>query len=215
MKVTPNHILEPAKLEPVGNIDGGRAMPVRRCLVIHFTAGASALSSIKFWRGAEQRKIDLGAHLTIDRDGTIYQSRRFDRTISHAGASRWVDPNTDKRYTSCNSFAIGIELANAGANAKVIEWARKNDPAFGGVLLATHRNRGPKGRDVAWEKYPEAQIEALSAVARVLVERYNLDDITGHDCIAPERKDDPGPAFPMQRVREACGFTGLPDVHWR
>jgi N-acetylmuramoyl-L-alanine amidase len=50
-------------------------------------------------------------------------------------------------------------------------------------------------------------------VAKVLVACYQLDDITGHDCIAPERKDDPGPAFPMAELRAACGFTGLPAVH--
>jgi N-acetyl-anhydromuramyl-L-alanine amidase AmpD len=44
------------------------------------------------------------------------------------------------------------------------------------------------------------------------VGRYSLDDITGHDCIAPERKLEPGPAFPMVPLREARGFKGLPAV---
>lgn len=205
-----DHLLEGAKIEPVGDLAGGRAMSIRRCLVIHFTAGASALSSIQFWRGAAQRKIDLGAHLTIDRDGTIYQSRRFDRTISHAGKSRWRDPKTGRLHTMCNGFAIGIELANAGSNGKVIEWAQRNDPAFAGEQTARHRNGGPEQK---WESYPQAQIASLIAVSKALVATYNLDDITGHDCIAPERKDDPGPAFPMATVRTACGFAGLPIVH--
>lgn len=209
MKIT-DHLLEGATIEAVGDLAGGRLMPIRRCLVIHFTAGASALSSIHFWRGAAQRKIDLGAHLTIDRDGTIYQSRRFDRIISHAGRSRWRDPNTGKLHTMCNGFAIGIELANAGSNGKVIDWAFKNDPAFAGVHTGRHRNGGPEQR---WERYPAAQINALISVSKALVATYNLDDITGHDCIAPERKDDPGPAFPMAEVRAACGFEGLPVVH--
>ena len=197
-------------MEAVGDLKGGRAMTVRRCLVIHFTAGASALSSIQFWRGQAQRKIDLGAHLTIDRNGTVFQSRRFDRTISHAGRSRWRDPKTGVLHKNCNGFAIGIELANAGSNGKVIEWAQKNDAAFAGVQSARHGNGGPV---VRWERYPEAQITALIAVSRALVQAYKLDDITGHDCIAPERKDDPGPVFPMLAVREACGFQGLPVVH--
>lgn len=209
MKIT-DHLLESARVEAVGALGGGRAMAIRRCLVIHFTAGASALSSIEFWRGQAQRQIDLGAHLTIDRDGTVFQSRRFDRTISHAGKSRWRDPNSGVLHTNCNGFAIGIELANAGSNGKVIEWARKNDAAFAGVVTARHANGGPEQR---WERYPEAQVAALIAVSRALVAAYKLDDITGHDCIAPERKDDPGPAFPMLALREACGFEGMPVVH--
>ena len=52
------------------------------------------------------------------------------------------------------------------------------------------------------------------ALAKALCDRYHLDDITGHDCIAPERKIDPGPAFPMADLRAFCGFgKTLPKVH--
>jgi N-acetylmuramoyl-L-alanine amidase len=205
-----DHLLVGARLEPVGNLNGGRLMPIRRCLVIHFTAGSSVQGSFSHWRSPESRKIDLGAHVTIDRDGTIYQSRRFDRTISHAGTSRWVDPKTGKRYNSCNSFAIGIELVNAGSSAAICRWAEQHDPAYAGTVKARHRNGGP---EQVWESFSKQQIAAVTEVSRLLVQTYNLDDVTGHDCIAPERKDDPGPAFPMLNFREALGFKGLPVVH--
>jgi N-acetylmuramoyl-L-alanine amidase len=64
-----------------------------------------------------------------------------------------------------------------------------------------------------WEKYPQAQLDACFAVAKALVERYKLDDVCGHEDIAPERKNDPGPAFPMQELREFVGFGGLPNVN--
>ena len=99
-------------------------------------------------------------------------------------------------------------MANAGADASALSWARKQ---IGFVSLgAAHSNGGPVQE---WEAYPAAQLTACTAVAKVLVARYQLDDITGHDCIAPERKDDPGPAFPMANLRAACGFSGLPAVH--
>lgn len=205
-----DHLLVGARLEPVGNLTGGRLMPIRRCLVIHFTAGSSVQGSFSHWRSPASRKIDLGAHVTIDRDGTVYQSRRFDRTISHAGTSRWVDPKTGKRYTSCNGFAIGIELVNAGSSAAIRRWAEQHDPAYAGTVKARHRNGGP---EQVWEVYSKQQIAAVTEVSRLLVQTYNLDDVTGHDCIAPERKDDPGPAFPMLTFREALGFRGLPIVH--
>lgn len=40
------------------------------------------------------------------------------------------------------------------------------------------------------------QFQACVEVAKALVARYKLDDVIGHDDIAPDRKNDPGPAFP-------------------
>ncbi len=201
MKITENHVLEGAKWEP---IVGGSEMPVRRCLVIHYTEGATAMSSIE-----SMRDNGLSAHLVIDRDGTIYQCRAFNRTCGHAGVSRWYDPKTGIRYEGLNKCAIGIELANAGCEPGVIAWAKKHGAT---TERLAHRNGG---RVTDWETYPEAQLTALFRVSRALVERYNLDDLVGHDDIAPERKTDPGPAFPMRELREFCGFTGLPEVHWK
>lgn len=205
--ITDNHLLAEASQKP---LSGGKAMPVRRAVVIHFTNGATAQSSIDFWKQPAQRKNDIGAHIIIDRDGTIYQCRPFNKTISHAGRSRWTDPNTGKDYTSCNAFTIGIELANAGDDKAVIKIAR-NLTGFAGTLHAKHRNGGTMRE---WEEYSTAQFAACLSVVSQLVQRYNLDDITGHDCIAPERKNDPGPAFDMGTLRTSCGFSGLPVVHW-
>lgn len=184
-------------------------MTIRRAVVIHFTSGATALSSINFWKEPQCRRDDIGAHLIIDRDGKIYQCRPFNRTISHAGKSRWRDPRNSTLYTYCNAFTIGIELANAGDDDPVIKTARRL-PGFAGTMQAKHRNGGPMEE---WEIYPEAQLKVVTAICQELVKQYHLDDITGHDCIAPERKNDPGPAFPMEALRKACGFEGLPAVH--
>lgn len=200
MTITENHLLTGAKWDV---INGGNRMNIRRCLVIHFTAGASAKSSID-----SMRDQGLSAHLVIDRDGTIYQCRQFNMTCGHAGRSRWVDPGTGMRYDGLNACSIGIEIANAGNSDGALSWARKQ-PGFASIM-AKHRNGGPL---VEWEAYSKAQLDSVFAASKALVERYHLDDVTGHDCIAPERKDDPGPAFPMQLLREHCGFSGLPAVH--
>ena len=70
-------------------------------------------------------------------------------------------------------------------------------------LTARHKNGGPVSQ---WEIYQPAQLKALEIVAKAICERYNIDDIVGHDDIAPSRKNDPGPAFPMDTLRHACGF---------
>lgn len=205
MKVTPAHLLDVARL---ALIPGGNLMETRRCAVIHYTQGATAQSSIDYWNKPKCRKDDIAAHLIIDRNGTIYQCRPFDRTVSHAGSSRWRDPKTGTLYKMAKRFSIGIELANAGNGAEALSWARKQ-PGFTSHR-ATHRNGG---KECEWEDYPDAQIDACVRVCQVLVARYNLDDVTGHDCIAPERKIDPGPLFPILGVRQVCGFIGKPAVH--
>jgi len=193
MKVDDEHRLEGVKqLE----YPAGPKMPVRRFLVIHFTAGATALSSVNFWRTPAAKGAE--AHIIIDRDGTVYQVRRTDQKADHAGKSAWVDPNTGKKYVGLNSCSIGIELANGGNDARLISRYSKLPP-----VRASHKRGGPA---VLWEAYPKAQLDALEEVSRALVERYNLDDVVGHDDIAPTRKSDPGPAFPMEAFRRKLGF---------
>lgn len=206
--VTSEHLFPGAKQRPLSS--NGKPMPVRRAVVIHFTSGATAESSINFWKEPAQAAKDIGAHIIIDRDGTIFQCRPFNKTISHAGVSRWVDPKTGILHTGCNAFTIGIELANAGNDDAVIKIAKKL-PGYAGTIEARHRNGGGVQ---TWEKFPQSQYDACLSVVKSVVERYRLDDITSHDAIAPERKDDVGPAFPMKELRQACGFGFTePAVH--
>lgn len=198
MKVTEDHWLDVAIRKP---IPGGLPMPIRRFLIQHFTAGGTAQSSIDFWNTPAAK--GANAHIVVDRDGTIYQCRPFNRTCGHAGVSKWTDPKTGVVYTSLNSCSIGIEIANAG------DAARENGTAFtrfklpAGVVRLRHKNGGPL---TWWEVYPQAQIDAVKELSRVLVKRYNLDSMAGHDEIAPSRKNDPGPAFPWKEVRDHVGL---------
>lgn len=167
-------------------------MPTRRFLVIHFTSGASAESSINFWKTPAAK--GASAHVVIDRDGTIYQCRPFNMSCGHAGISKW------KGFVGLNSCSIGIELANAGDDTALAKrWSKLP------LVKARHKNGGPEQE---WEAYPQAQVAACAAVAKALVSRYKLDDVVGHDDIAPARKNDPGPAAEkwMGDIRVSCGF---------
>jgi len=175
-------------------IPGGGVMPIRRFLVMHNTAGASGQSSVDFWRTKEAH--GASAHLVIDRDGSVIQCRPFNRTCGHAGVSSWHG------FHGLNSCSIGIELANAGDNAALARrWSKLP------LVKGRHKNGGPL---TEWEQYTDAQLKACIEISKALVKRYNLDDLIGHEDIAPNRKNDPGFAFPMQQVREECGFKGLP-----
>ncbi|HWK90058.1 MAG TPA: SH3 domain-containing protein, partial [Longimicrobium sp.] len=69
------------------------------------------------------------------------------------------------------------------------------------VLVAKHKNETePSG----WARYPKAQMDVALEVAKLLVKTYGLKDVIGHEDISPGRKQDPGPAFPMESFRGAA-----------
>lgn len=187
MKINDQHLIEGIKRDM---LPGGSEMPIRRFLVIHFTSGASGQSSINFWKTPEAK--GASAHLVIERDGAVIQCRPFNRTCGHAGKSRW------RGFDGLNACSIGIELANAGDDSRIGRKWSKLPP-----VQARHKNETTTKE---WEAYPEEQVQACIDVSKLLAARYKLDDVIGHEDIAPNRKNDPGPAFPMGRLRLACGF---------
>ena len=161
-------------------------------LVMHYTAGRDAQSSIAHLVDADSR---ASAHLVIGRDGSITQLVDFDRRAWHAGTSHW-----DGR-DNVNGFSIGIELDNAGElTGGAGHWRSwfQMPVDDADVLVARHKHGGSES---GWHRFTEAQIGAAAEVAGLLVRHYGLRDVVGHDDIAPDRKRDPGPAFPMASFR--------------
>jgi N-acetylmuramoyl-L-alanine amidase len=64
--------------------------------------------------------------------------------------------------------------------------------------LGIHKN---EKQEAAWHTYTQQQIDALTTICKALQKAYDIKDVLGHDDIAPKRKTDPGPAFPMQKLR--------------
>jgi N-acetyl-anhydromuramyl-L-alanine amidase AmpD/N-acetylmuramoyl-L-alanine amidase len=212
-KIDAEHWLTTAKRAP---IDGGNPL-TPLYVVIHYTEGFSADSSVSGWR---TKNDGILAHVVVDRDGTIYQCRPFNRTCGHAGGPSmaiWQDPRTGKTYDGANNVSIGIEIANTGMNVafhKKLGTGRSYPD--GTTMAASHRN-GSKGTEEArdgkeWEVYPKAQLRSVFGLVSLLMAKYDLHDITGHDCISSWRKADPGPAFPMLELRKANSLSGLPVV---
>jgi N-acetylmuramoyl-L-alanine amidase len=185
------------------NIGGPLRSPT--LLVMHYTAGFTGASAVAT---LINRATKASAHLVIDRDGTVTQLAPFNVVTWHAGVSKW------KGRSGCNSFSIGIELVNCGpvkvrADKKLIAEvapSRVMDPKDCAAV------RHPNGEDTPfWQVYPEPQMEAAIAVARAICETYRIKDIAGHYDIAPTRKRDPGPAFPMAPFKAAVFGRGDDD----
>lgn len=65
-------------------------------------------------------------------------------------------------------------------------------------------NRGPLG-DGRWAPYSHAQIATLTTLLRSIIQRHQIKpfNIVGHSDVAPQRKTDPGPAFPWAQLARA------------
>jgi N-acetylmuramoyl-L-alanine amidase len=164
-------------------------------LVMHFTAGSSAESSI---RSLCDKNAKASAHIVIGRDGGVTQLVPFNRVAWHAGISRW------EGREGMNQYSLGIELDNAGRLTRVgsqwQSWFKKIYPD-NEVLVANHKHDAPGLPPSGWHAYTEPQIAAALDVAGLLVQKYSLHDVVGHEDIAPGRKTDPGPDFPMASFR--------------
>lgn len=173
---------------------GGAMQP--EYLVIHYTAGSTLEGSIAWFKNRDAK---ASAHLVIGRDGRVIQMVPFNRVAWHAGQSVWAG------RSGLNAFSIGIELDNAGrlerAGSRWVSPVSKRSYADDDVLVAPHRNDRPGSPPSGWHEYTEAQMEATMKVAQLLMHHYRLAAILGHDDIAPGRKSDPGPAFPMASFR--------------
>jgi len=174
-----NFILTPNK--------GGHYTP--RYLVMHYTAVTTFESTLNHFQSPTAK---ASAHLLIGRDGRVTQFAPFDVVTFHAGTSKF------KGLSGLNQFSIGIELVNGGRLNRsgtqfVCPVDQKKVPAED-AIIAIHKN---ETKEAAWHEYPAAQLETAIEISSLLVRTYNLLDAVGHEDIAPIRKSDPGPAFPM------------------
>lgn len=196
-----SHRLTSGKFFPTKN-HGGKITP--RYLIMHFTANGSVSGTVKWF---QKQGSEASAHVIIGRDGEVVQMVPFHLRAWHCGKSRWAGMG------DLNSHSIGIEMVNWGKltyrEGKLVSWAQEvitEDDA----ILASDKD----GKQDWWHKYTLEQIEVCANLAREIVRAYKIEDVLGHHEIAipAGRKSDPGPAFPLQQVREFC-FSDAED--WR
>ena len=126
----------------------------------------------------------VSAHYLVSDESPPVAYRLVDenRRAWHAGVSYW------KGATMLNAPSIGIEIVNPGEETAA-DGTRRFAP------------------------YPPAQIELLIRLVRDIVARHQIkpERILGHSDIAPQRKPDPGAAFPWQALADA-GLIPWPEA---
>ncbi|MGE4339559.1 MAG: N-acetylmuramoyl-L-alanine amidase [Pigmentiphaga sp.] len=120
---------------------------------------------------------EVSAHYLVT-DGNpprVYQLVDENRRAWHAGVSQW------RGRTWLNASSIGIEIVHEPFHSG----AASDDP----------------GR---WKPYSPAQIATVIQLVRDVAQRHGVrpENIVGHSDVAPQRKQDPGPAFPWRRLAD-------------
>lgn len=179
-------------LETKNKDSGSYGVDLPDTIVIHFTAGSSLESAVDT---LQDPNVKASAHLVVGRNGDIKQLIPFDKIAWHAGQSEWED------RIGLNKYSIGIEIDNAGRLSKngnhYLTWWGGQIPE-NQVFEGIHRNESVISY---WHSYEEVQIFKVWNICQALKEKYSMKTIVGHEEIAPERKVDPGPAFPLDKLR--------------
>lgn len=197
-------------------LTAGCAAPGKPALVIDKTHQARAQSSrvqyivVHYTAAPLARSLNLltthkvSAHylITDEPQPRIMQLVDESQSAWHAGQSSWYG------RTWLNANAIGIEIVNAGYQS------RQHGQAL-------------------WAPYTPGQIDLTIALIKQIALRHNIapENIVGHSDIAPQRKVDPGPLFPWERLAQAglgrwfdverkdgalaeLARTGTPPIAW-
>lgn len=191
-----NHRLSGDNISHVTTLNtSGEFKELPDTLVIHFTGGGSLASSVKHMQNKDSK---VSAHIVVGQNGDIVQLLPFNAIAWHAGKSSF-----DGRQ-QLNNYSIGIELDNAGqleasGHGEYSSWfGKKYQP--GEVFVHTNANSSAP-LQTFWHRYNERQLLRTFELCRVLCNHYHIRYVVGHQEIAPRRKVDPGPAFPLNKLR--------------
>lgn len=187
-----NHQFSGANVRQAPTNNHGGMLLGPRFVVMHFTAGRSAESSVDWFRNPQAK---ASAHVVVGRNGNVTQLVPFNTVAWHAGVSAWDGIN------GLNSCSIGVELDNMGELTKsgdrYFSWF-KTEVTADDVVHAAHKADGVPSY---WQDYTAPQMDATIELVSLLCQTYSIEDILGHEDIAPGRKRDPGPAFPMRSFK--------------
>lgn len=159
-------------------------------LVVHFTAGSSAESSLSWGR-------DQGlAFWMIAKDGKTYQTHSLDTWGYHAGKSsyRGIEGTVSDELLGVEIDCAGMLTPKAG---KYVSWFGRQ------VTESNVRFSEGKANQVRghYEKFTTKQEEALIELCLWLKRNnpkvFSFDLVVGHDEVSPGRKNDPGASLSM------------------
>lgn len=154
-----------------------------RFLVLHYTAEDFATSLSLLTGNNVSAHYFIAAKPAID---SITGKPVIWQLVPEELAARHAGMSFWRGWRSINDTSIGIEQEN---------------PGFTDTDSVVH-----------WYPYSPEQISLVIALAKQIVQRYQIApvNVVGHSDIAPLRKKDPGPLFPWEALA-AAGVGAWPD----
>lgn len=167
---------------------GGKIQEIQG-ITIHYTADRD------MWRVmAALTNRRLGYHFIIDRDGSVIQTGRLNRTMSHAGKAIWQGYSPNLCHISISLVSWGHLVASSG---RLRAWTGAEIPPKETALRIGNTSL----KEQFWDKATGSQESALRALV-VWICEHGLDPeaICGHDeaCMPRGRKVDPGGVLSRQ-----------------
>lgn len=162
-------------------------------IVLHYTGSNKLNADIQTLFYSKKQ---VSVQFVIDLDGTIHQLMPMNKIAWHAGESRLGN------RTWLNKYSLGIEIVNAGfltekSDGSFTTWygdpVNKED-----AVLLKHKN---ESKERYWHTYTKNQIDSVKVLCETLCNEFDIGYIVGHDDISPGRKQDPGPAFPVEIIK--------------
>ena len=164
-------------------------------LVIHYTGSTSKAGAIQALYAS---KSEVSAHFVVDVNGEITQLLPLDKIAWHAGESQMGN------RSGINHYSIGIEIVNPGYLSKASDgknfytaFNEKISPDK--AIAAKHKNENDERY---WHVYDPRQLSAVNYLCLELSKLLPIKYVVGHDEISPGRKVDPGPLYPIQKLRD-------------
>lgn len=152
-------------------------------IVLHYSASGGIDSVIQTFKSPNKQ---VSSHYVVGLDGRVVQMVKETDMAFHAGISYYGSKE------GTNNRSIGIEVVNwgmlsMGHDRKLRRWTGQE-----------HTGPFYYIRDHYWDHFPIKQVAALSALCKDIIKRYPNITIVSHSDVAPGRKEDIGPAFPME-----------------
>lgn len=226
------------KSMPIPYYRGGRKNKPE-LIIIHYTAGQSIQSLYKVLNARE-----LSVHNSVDRDGMIYEHVSDNYIAFHAGRGQWLGSGylnsrslgievinfgwgfegdgKPSRYNSYGPPSDELEKDSGGIWHRLESYNRNGEKIYTRVLTKQKMSKFPDHRKncshYMWSLYTDKQVDSTNKLIWSWIKTHKsilIENIVGHEHVSPERKLDPGPAWPWEKTAnymESMARKEMPEL---
>ena len=127
--------------------------------------------------------------------------------IIHYTAAKTANSAISWMVSPTSQVSAHLHIARDGSVVQLVPFNIKawhaGKSAWNGLDGLNSYSIGIELQNDSIEDYTVKQLEITAEIGKALVAKYALKDVLGHSDIAPGRKVDPGPKFPMKIFKDS------------